>query len=72
MPQVPAADALADFYFIEKDEPEAILATAQDAGDASAFRAASGCDPVRRRAGARPMNRGLLGTASLNAALQEP
>jgi exodeoxyribonuclease V alpha subunit len=70
LPQEPPADALADFYFIEKEEPEAILAALKTLVKERIPRR-FGLHPVDEVQVLVPMNRGLIGTASLNAALQE-
>jgi len=69
LPQVPPADALADFYFVEKEEPEAILATLKTLVKERIPRR-FGFHPVDEVQVLVPMNRGLIGTANLNATLQ--
>jgi len=70
LPQVPPADALADFYFVEKEEPEAILAAIKTLVKERIPRR-FGLHPVDEVQVLVPMNRGLIGTANLNAVLQE-
>ncbi|WP_164016860.1 ATP-dependent RecD-like DNA helicase [Pyxidicoccus trucidator] len=70
LPQVPPADALADFYFVEKEEPEAILAALKTLVKERIPRR-FGFHPVDEVQVLVPMNRGLIGTSNLNAVLQE-
>ncbi len=66
----PAEGPLGDFFFIERDTPEAIAAAlVQVIKERIPQR--FGLDPKRDVQVLSPMNRGLLGTAALNARLQE-
>jgi exodeoxyribonuclease V alpha subunit len=58
-----------DFFFIERDEPEAVLATLKElVGQRIPSR--FGVDPLADLQVLTPMHRGLLGSLSLNAELQ--
>lgn len=59
-----------DFYFFPKKEPEEVLAELKSLVSVRIPRK-FGLDPVRDVQVLTPMNRGLLGTASLNAELQQ-
>ena len=59
----------ADFYFVERDEPEKILATVIHLVQ-ERIPQRFGCDAVRDIQVLCPMNRGSLGTRELNARLQ--
>ena len=69
MPEL-AADNASDFFFIEREEPEAIQATILDLAR-NRIPKKLGCDPVHDIQVLCPMNRGALGTRQMNAALQE-
>jgi len=69
MPRLPAPGAGADFFFVEKNEPEDVLA-ALKAIVQERIPERFGFDPVDDIQVLTPMHRGLLGTASLNAELQ--
>ena len=58
-----------DFYFIEREEPEAVLATLKEVVQRRIPRR-FGLDPVRQLQVLTPMHRGLLGSRNLNAELQ--
>jgi exodeoxyribonuclease V alpha subunit len=68
-PTMPEPNAKADFYFIDKDEPEAILATLKTLV-AKHIPEKFGFKPLDDVQVLVPMNRGLLGAANLNAELQ--
>jgi exodeoxyribonuclease V alpha subunit len=68
---IPAGDnAPADFYFIERAEPEAIWRTLLEVVTRRIPRK-FGLDPIRDLQVLSPMNRGLLGMLELNRRLQE-
>ena len=70
MPELRAADPNCDFYFIERDEPEKIVATLVKLVQEripERFR----FDPIREVQVLSPMNRGSLGVRELNTALQK-
>jgi len=69
MPDLPARDAASDFYFIDRDEPEAIAGTLVEMVKAR-IPAKFGLDPIRDIQVLCPMNRGSLGIRELNARLQ--
>jgi len=69
MPEL-AGDAASDFFFIEREEPEAIQATILDLAR-SRIPKKFGFDPVHDIQILCPMNRGVLGTRQMNAVLQE-
>ncbi|HZF14203.1 MAG TPA: ATP-dependent RecD-like DNA helicase [Thermoanaerobaculia bacterium] len=69
MPIVPI-EGEGDFFFIEKRLPEDVLATVTELV-AQRIPARFGLDPVAEIQVLSPMNRGTLGTQSLNAALRE-
>jgi exodeoxyribonuclease V alpha subunit len=66
----PADSVLSDFYFIQRDEPEAAR-EAIIALVAERIPQRFGFDPVEQVQVLAPMHRGELGTAALNRALQE-
>jgi exodeoxyribonuclease V alpha subunit len=69
MPTLPPEGDLADFYVIERGEPEEVVATIKDlVGQRIPSR--FGFDPVDDIQVLTPMNRGVLGVVSLNAELQ--
>jgi exodeoxyribonuclease V alpha subunit len=68
-PKLPEANGRSDFYFIEKDEPEEIL-TSLKTLVAKHIPDKFGFTPLDDVQVLVPMNRGLLGTANLNAELQ--
>lgn len=64
------AGETSDFFFVERNEPEAVLETMLELiGQRIPSR--FGLDPVADVQVLTPMNRGLLGVANLNAALRE-
>lgn len=65
----PPGDTGADFYFFERDTPEAVLGTLKALVETRIPRA-FGLDPVRDLQVLTPMHKGSLGAASLNAELQ--
>jgi len=69
MPEL-ATDNTSDFFFIEREEPEAIQATILDLAR-NRIPKKLGCDPVHDIQVLCPMNRGAMGTRQMNAALQE-
>lgn len=70
MPILESVDSDGDFFFIEKREPEEIVALiAQMVG--KRIPARFGLDPVEQVQVLSPMNRGLLGTENLNQVLRE-
>jgi hypothetical protein len=69
MPELPAKEAQADFYFIDRAEPEAIAATVLDMVK-KRIPARFGLDPIRDIQVLCPMNRGSLGIRELNVRLQ--
>ena len=69
MPRLPAPGTEADFFFIEKQEPEEVLETLKHLLRTRIPRR-FGLDPVNDVQVLTPMHRGLLGAASLNAELQ--
>ena len=69
MPDLPAKDAESDFYFIDREEPEAIAGTLVEMVKAR-IPAKFGLDPIRDVQVLCPMNRGSLGIRELNARLQ--
>jgi exodeoxyribonuclease V alpha subunit len=60
----------ADFFFVEKETPEEVLETLRELL-ARRIPQRFGFDPVEEVQVLTPMNRGLLGTASLNGVLRE-
>jgi exodeoxyribonuclease V alpha subunit len=69
MPELPAEGEAADFFFLERNEPEDIAATLKVlVKDRIPLR--FGLDPVQDIQVLTPMQRGLLGVASINAELQ--
>ncbi len=69
MPTLRPPDDEGDFFFFERDEPEAILATVKRLIGQRIPRS-FGFDPTREIQVLTPMQRGLLGAANLNAELQ--
>ncbi len=69
MPELRAQGAGADFFFVEAEEPEAVLA-ALERLVAERIPRRFGFDPVDDVQVLTPMHRGLLGAAALNAELQ--
>ncbi len=69
MPELPHEGSNADFFFIEKNEPEEIAATLK-ALVRQHIPQKFGLDPVDDIQVLTPMQRGLLGVASVNAELQ--
>jgi exodeoxyribonuclease V alpha subunit len=69
MPRLPPSGADADFFFIEKKEPEEVLETLKLVVK-ERIPEKFGFDPVNDVQVLTPMHRGLLGAASLNAELQ--
>ncbi len=69
MPRLPPPGADADFFFIEKKEPEEVLETLKLVVK-ERIPEKFGFDPVNDVQVLTPMHRGLLGAASLNAELQ--
>jgi exodeoxyribonuclease V alpha subunit len=69
MPETPPEGSHADFYFIDRKEPEEVAATLK-ALVTNRIQAKFGLDPVDDIQVLTPMHRGLLGAATLNAELQ--
>ncbi len=69
MPRLPPPGAEADFFFIEKQEPEDVLKAVKLVVK-ERIPGKFGLDPVNDVQVLTPMHRGLLGAASLNAELQ--
>jgi exodeoxyribonuclease V alpha subunit len=69
MPTAESDREPADFYFIERAEPEEVLATLKDVVT-ERIPSRFGLDPVDDVQVLTPMNRGLLGAANLNVELQ--
>ncbi len=69
MLEIPAKDAESDFYFIEREEPEAITATLVEMVK-TRIPAKFRFDPIRDIQVLCPMNRGSLGIRELNVRLQ--
>lgn len=69
-PEAAPREADSDFYFIERDEPEQILATMRELLRARIPRK-FGFDPIREVQVLTPMNRSSLGVRELNLLLQE-
>ncbi len=65
----PISEGASDFYFIERDEPEAIAATIVKMAR-ERIPAKLGIDPIRDIQVLCPMNRGSLGTREMNLLLQ--
>ncbi len=63
-------DAAADFFFIEREEPEAILKTILDLVE-SRIPKKLACDAIQDIQVLCPMNRGTLGARQMNTLLQE-
>ena len=71
MPSLPPPGAKADFFFIEKNEPEEVLETLKTLIK-NRIPEKFGFDPVNDVQVLTPMHRGHLGAMSLNAELQGP
>jgi exodeoxyribonuclease V alpha subunit len=69
LPEAPAKTAESDFHFIDRAEPESIIATLLEMVK-TRIPAKFGFDPVRDIQVLCPMNRGSLGVRELNAKLQ--
>jgi exodeoxyribonuclease V alpha subunit len=69
MPEMDRSDQISDFYFIEREQPEEILATLKDL-IATRIPARFKVDPMKDIQALSPMNRGLLGIRELNLHLQ--
>jgi exodeoxyribonuclease V alpha subunit len=69
MPELSAKDAQADFYFIDRDEPDQIAATLVEMVK-NRMPAKFKLDPIRDIQVLCPMNRGSLGIRELNVRLQ--
>jgi exodeoxyribonuclease V alpha subunit len=69
LPELPPEGAQADFFFIERDEPDEIVATLKALVQQRIPRK-FGLDPVDDIQVLTPMQRGLLGVANINAELQ--
>lgn len=69
MPKLPPVGASADFFFVEKEEPEDVLETVKRLVKDRIPRK-FGFDAAREVQVLTPMHRGLLGASSLNAELQ--
>ena len=70
VPQLAGRDADSDFYFIERDQPEEILATLEEIVCRRIPRR-FGADAVEQIQVLTPMHRGLLGSINLNQQLQQ-
>lgn len=70
LPELPDKPADSDFYFVERNEPEAAAATLVEMVK-TRIPARFGVDPVRDVQVLCPMNRGSLGVRELNARLQD-
>ena len=70
VPDLDAAGDQSDFYFINRDDPEAARATIVELV-AERIAARFGFDPITDIQVLAPMHRGELGTAALNKALQD-
>jgi exodeoxyribonuclease V alpha subunit len=69
MPDMRGADPNSDFHFVERDEPEKIVATLVKLVQ-ERIPGRFGLDPIRDIQVLCPMNRGSLGVRELNSALQ--
>jgi len=69
LPRGEAGKELTDFYFVEREEPEAVLATLKELVRERIPRR-FGLDPLREVQVLTPMHKGLLGSRNLNAELQ--
>lgn len=69
LPRLPAEGRLADFFFVERDEPEDLLATLEEM-IAERIPRTFGLDPTRDVQVLTPMRRGPLGTGTVNRRLQ--
>jgi exodeoxyribonuclease V alpha subunit len=70
MPILESVDSQGDFFFIERSEPEAIVETIAEIV-ARRIPGRFGLNPVEQLQVLTPMNRGPLGTDSLNAVLRD-
>ncbi|HEV7516398.1 MAG TPA: AAA family ATPase, partial [Thermoanaerobaculia bacterium] len=70
LPLLPREGEKGDFFFIERQRPEDVLETVTELV-AQRIPARFGLDPVEEIQVLSPMNRGTLGTQSLNAVLRE-
>jgi exodeoxyribonuclease V alpha subunit len=70
LPMLPAKDEASDFYFIERDEPEAILETLLETIH-ERIPKKFGLDAIRDVQVLCPMHRGLLGVRDMNGFLQK-
>jgi exodeoxyribonuclease V alpha subunit len=70
MPILESVDSQGDFFFIERSEPEAIVETIAEIV-AKRIPGRFGLNPVEQLQVLTPMNRGPLGTDSLNAMLRD-
>lgn len=70
MPVLESVDSQGDFFFIERSEPEAIVETIAEIV-AKRIPGRFGLNPVEQLQVLTPMNRGPLGTDSLNAVLRD-
>jgi exodeoxyribonuclease V alpha subunit len=70
MPKAASEGEAGDFFFIERKRPEDVLETVTELV-AQRIPARFGLDPIEQIQVLSPMNRGSLGTQSLNAALRE-
>jgi exodeoxyribonuclease V alpha subunit len=69
MPEMHGAEPSSDFHFVERDEPEQIVATLVNLVQ-ERIPEGFGLDPIRDVQVLCPMNRGSLGVRELNTALQ--
>jgi exodeoxyribonuclease V alpha subunit len=69
LPESPAKDQPSDFYFVERTQPDQIVATVVDLVK-TRIPGKLGCDPLRDVQVLCPMNRGSLGVRELNLRLQ--
>lgn len=69
LPEIPAKGSESDFYFVERDEPEQIVATLVETVR-TRIPAKFALDPIRNVQVLCPMNRGSLGIRELNQRLQ--
>jgi exodeoxyribonuclease V alpha subunit len=70
MPRIDAAEDGSDFYFIEKEEPEAVLELILSLAE-SRIPKSFGFDPLADIQVLSPMHKGLVGAANLNRELQK-
>jgi exodeoxyribonuclease V alpha subunit len=69
MPELPEKGGESDFYFVDREEPEAIQATIVQLARERVPKKLH-CDPIRDLQVLCPMNRGSLGAREMNLALQ--